>query len=91
MVKLQGTYEEVDLGSIWKYSAEGLEYYTKMYDEYIEHYKGDEKQYKEAQVNKMKYLILELEQRNLNTGERTADEMVEMIRKTIASVSDKAY
>ena len=45
----------------------------------------------ERKLNKMKYLILELEQRNLNTGERTADEMVEMIRKTIASVSDKAY
>lgn len=45
----------------------------------------------ERKLNKMKYLILELEQRNLNTGEKTADEMVEMIRKTIASVSDKAY
>jgi hypothetical protein len=45
----------------------------------------------ERKLNKMKYLILELEQRNLNTGEKTADEMVELIRKTIASVADKAY
>jgi len=45
----------------------------------------------ERKLNKMKFLILELEQRNLNTGEKTADEMVELIRKTIASVSDKAY
>lgn len=54
--KFQGEYEELDFASIWKYSAEGLEYYTKMYDEYIEHYKGDEKSFREAQVNKAKYL-----------------------------------
>ena len=54
--KLQGTYEEVDLASIWKYSAEGLKYYTKMYDEYIEHNSADEKAYKEALINKKKYL-----------------------------------
>ena len=45
----------------------------------------------ERKLNQMKVLILELEQRNLNTGEKTNDEMVELIRKTIASVSDKAY
>lgn len=56
LVKLQGEYEELDLASIWKYSAEGLEYYLKMYDEYIEHYSADEKAFKEAQVNKQKYL-----------------------------------
>lgn len=54
--KFQGEYEELDFASIWKYSAEGLKYYTKMYDEYIEHYKGDEKSFREAQVNKAKYL-----------------------------------
>lgn len=54
--KFQGEYEELDLASIWKYSAEGLKYYTKMYDEYIEHYKKDEKAHREAQVNKQKYL-----------------------------------
>ena len=56
LTKLQGEYEELDLASIWKYSADGLEYYLKMYDEYIEHYSGDEKSFKEAQVNKQKYL-----------------------------------
>ena len=54
--KLQGTYEEVDLASIWKYSAEGLKYYSKMYDEYIERNSADEKAYKEALINKKKYL-----------------------------------
>lgn len=54
--KFQGEYEELDFASIWKYSAEGLKYYTKMYDEYIEHYKNDEKALREAQVNKQKYL-----------------------------------
>lgn len=54
--KLQGTYEEVDLASIWKYSAEGLKYYTQMYNEYIEHNSADEKAYKEALINKKKYL-----------------------------------
>ncbi len=54
--KFQGEYEELDFASIWKYSAEGLKYYNKMYDEYIEHYKNDEKALREAQVNKQKYL-----------------------------------
>ena len=54
--KFQGEYEELDFSSIWKYSAEGLVYYTKMYDEYIEHYKKDEKAFREAKVNKAKYL-----------------------------------
>lgn len=54
--KYQGEYEELDFASIWKYSAEGLKYYNKMYDEYIEHYKNDEKALREAQVNKQKYL-----------------------------------
>lgn len=56
LIKLQGEYEELDLASIWKYSAEGLEYYLKMYDEYIEHYSADEKAFKEAQINKQNYL-----------------------------------
>lgn len=56
LLRIQGEYEELDLAAIWKYSAEGMEYYLKMYDEYIEHYVGDEKQFKEAQINKEKYL-----------------------------------
>ena len=56
LIKFQGEYEELDFASIWKFSAEGLKYYTKMYDEYIEHYSADEKQFREAQVNKQKYL-----------------------------------
>ena len=38
-----------------------------------------------------KYEILTLEQKNLNTGEKTNDAMVDLVRKVIVSIADQTY
>lgn len=45
----------------------------------------------QGKLDKMKYEILTLEQKNLNTGEKTNDAMVDLVRKVIASVADQTY
>lgn len=45
----------------------------------------------ERKLNQMKVHILTLEQNNLNTGEKTNDAMVDIIRQTIISIAEKAY
>ena len=45
----------------------------------------------QGKLDKMKYEILALEQKNLNTGERTNDAMVDLVRKAIASIADQTY
>lgn len=42
-------------------------------------------------LNEMKFKILQAEQANLRTREKTTDEMVDYIRKTIASVAKKGF
>ena len=56
--------DEVNLADTWKYSAEGLAYYMKKFDEYAEHYrkesKGikdqDNKDLRELEVQRKQYL-----------------------------------
>ena len=45
----------------------------------------------ERLLNQMKIAILQAERRNLNTGEKTNDAMVESIKKTIINTADKSY
>lgn len=45
----------------------------------------------ETLLTKMKVQILEAEQRNLNTAEKTNDQMVELVQKTIQNLADKSY
>ena len=55
---------DINLADTWKYSAEGLDYYTKKFDEYAAHYrkvnKGlkdeDNKDLRELEVQRTKYL-----------------------------------
>lgn len=42
-------------------------------------------------LNKMKIEILQLEQENLKTGDRTNDEMIDAIRKIIINTSNKTF
>lgn len=42
-------------------------------------------------LNEMKVRILKAEQNNLKTREKTTDEMVDCIRKIIASVAKKGF
>lgn len=42
-------------------------------------------------LNEMKLKILHAEQANLRTREKTSDEMVEYIRRIIASVAKKVF
>lgn len=45
----------------------------------------------QGKLDKMKYEILTLEQKNLNTGEKTNDAMVDLVRKVIVSIADQTY
>lgn len=45
----------------------------------------------ETRLTQLKVQILQAEQGNLNTAERTADQMVELIQTTIKNIVDKAY
>ena len=45
----------------------------------------------ERKLNQMKVHILQLEQKNLNTGDKTNDAMVELIKQTIIGIADKVY
>lgn len=50
-----------------------------------------EKEVNEKKLSAMKYKILEAEQENLKTRERTNDAMVELIRRIITDESKKSY
>ena len=52
---------------------------------------GEKSGIDERRLAQMKYKILELERGNLNTGEKTNDRMVELIKKTIIDIADKTY
>lgn len=52
---------------------------------------NDESTINESGLNQMKVEILRAEQKNLNTGEKTNEAMVDLIRKTIIRIADKTY
>ncbi|MEG1884195.1 MAG: hypothetical protein RR224_10815 [Clostridia bacterium] len=52
---------------------------------------SDEQSVREKQLNAMKYKILEAEQKNLKTREKTTDQMVETIRRIINDEAKKNY
>lgn len=51
----------------------------------------DENALNKTKLDKMKYEILALEQRNLNTGEKANETMVDLIKQTIVSIADQTY
>lgn len=57
---LQGTFvgefQNLNLAEAWKYSQAGLEAYMKKFDEYVAHYKGDVKQLKEIEIQRLQYI-----------------------------------
>lgn len=57
---LQGTYvgefQNLNLAETWKYSQAGMEAYMKKFDEYVAHYKGDTKQLKELEIQRLQYI-----------------------------------
>ena len=52
---------------------------------------SDEQSVREKRLNAMKYKILEAEQKNLKTREKTTDQMVETIRRIINDEAKKNY
>lgn len=52
---------------------------------------SDEQNVREKRLNAMKYKILEVEQKNLKTREKTTDQMVETIRRIINDEAKKNY
>lgn len=57
---LQGTFvgefQNLNLAEAWKYSQAGMEAYMKKFDEYVAHYKGDVKQLKEIEIQRLQYI-----------------------------------